>query len=351
MKAADALDRMLRGEPVDASEPVRELAELAALLQGAWQDGPTPAAADKTKAAAMEAFAAAPTVPIAPGVTPHRARPSRGRRVFARVALVAALVAGLPTAAWGASEDALPGDLLYGLKRGFEETQLILAGDAVHEAAVLLEMARERLEEAIRGTALGLEDVVDQALLGYDDAMLRFQARVVVAEAEALPVEALLAEAGELSEAHDRLFEAKGDPLPTMPEISVGPAEGADKGGKAKGHKGGKAGNKGPNKGGKGHRHDHGSGGSGGAQGAGGGTGGSGGGNNGGGGGNAGGAGGGGNGGGDRREDPPPPPPEDLVDDDGDEDESPSEEAPALGHEKAKGEGHQKDKGEGHDHD
>ena len=344
MKAADALDRMLRGEPVDASQPVQELAELAALLQSAWQDGPTPAAADKTKAAAMEAFAAAPTVPIAPGVTPHRARPSRGRRVFARVALVAALVAGLPTAAWGASEDALPGDLLYSLKRGFEETQLILAGDAAHEAAVLLEMARERLEEAIRGTALGLEDVVAQAHVGYDDAMLRFQARVVVAEADALPVEVLLEEAAQLSKAHDRLFEAEADPLPTQPEISVDPADQADKGGKAKGHKGGKPGKKGPNKGGKGHRHGHGSGGSGGAQG--GGTGGSGGSN--GGGSNGGG---GGNAGGGTREDPPAPPPEDLPDEHDDDHEPPSEEGLGLGHEKAKGQGHQKDKGEGHDHD
>ena len=349
MKAADALDRMLRGEPVDASGPVRELAELAALLQGAWQDGPTPAAADKTKAAAMEAFVAAPTVPIAPGVTPHRARPSRGRRVFARVALVAALVAGLPTAAWAASEDALPGEILYSLKRGFEESQLILAGNVADEAAVLLEMVQERLEEAIRGTALGLEDVVDQALVGYDDAMLRFQARLVAAEAEGLPVEALLEEAGELSEAHDRLFEAKADPLPTQPEISVDPSDQADKG-KAKGHKGGKAGNKGANKGGKGHKgRGNGSGGSGGAQGAGGSTGGSGGGN-GGGGGNAGGGGDGGNAGGGTHEDPPPPPPEDLEDDHGDEDE-PSEEGLGLGHEKAKGEGHHKDKGEGHDHD
>ena len=354
MKAPEALDRMLAGEPVEAPESVRELAELAALLQGALQEGPTPAAAGRVREAAMQAFAAARTMPTSPPVAPIRA--GGGRRVAARLALVAALVLGLPTAAWATSDSALPGEILYPLKRGLEETRLILAGDAADEAAVLLGMAEERLGEAILGRGLGRDDVVDQALVGYDDAMLRFQARIVEAQGEGLAVQPLLEEAAQLADVHDELFEVPADPVPALPEISIDPTEPSvqGKGGKAKGHGGGKGeGKGGPGKGGKGGNgkgNGNGRGQSGGGSGSSQGSNAGGGGNSGGGSADAGGnTGGGGNAGGDggKHDDPPPPAPEDEDDDEHDE----GSEGLGLGHEKAKGKGHTKDKGEGHDHD
>ncbi len=346
MKAADELDLVLKGEAVEASQPVRELAELAALLQGAWQDGPAPDATDRVRNAAMAAFAA-------PTAAPTRARPGRPRRVVARLALVAALVVGAPVAAWGASADALPGEILYPVKRGFEEVRLVLAGDAASEAEVLLGMAEERLSEAVLALSLGLDAVVEQALAGYDDALLRFDARIAQAQAEGLPVESLLEEAQGLAVVHEELFETSDEPASVVPEAPVAPEEPAgNTGGDENGNK---VGAKGSNQGGGTHggggksKGDGGNGGGGGSGGGGsddssGGT--SGGGTTTGGGGNSGGGDGSG-GQGDGKEEDPPEPPDDEGDGDEDDENEGSGSGEGLGHEKAKGKGHSKHGDEG----
>ena len=353
MKAAEELDRMLAGEPVEASEDVRELAQLAALLQGAWQGSPTPASTTRVRTAALAAFhetAAAATVPSI-----VRSRPSGGRRLVARMALVAALVAGLPTAAWAASEDSLPGEVLYPVKRGFEEFRLVLAGDAASEAQVLLGMIEERLEEAVLAFGQGLDASTEEALAGYEDAMLRFQSSIAQAQSEGLPVAALIEEADALDAIHSELFEEETVPTVVPPEVPVPAAESAGDGkndgkGKAKGKAGN--GNGKP----KGHR---GQGGNPGGSGGGGGSssGGSGGSSGGGSGGNTGGntgagGGGGGNGGGvgdGKQEDPPAPAEEDDEDDEGEE--SGSDVGSGSGHGTGDGEGlgHEIGKGKGHD--
>ena len=65
-------------------------------------------------------------------------------RLAAGVAGVAAAVTGLATVV-ALSADARPGDALYGVKRGTEQTQLALAGDA--RGRTLLAFATNRLEE------------------------------------------------------------------------------------------------------------------------------------------------------------------------------------------------------------
>jgi uncharacterized membrane protein YgcG len=351
VKAADALDRVLKGEAVEASKPVRELAELAALLQGAWQAGPTPASTGRVRTAALAAFQETAAAPAVPSIV--RSRPSGGRRLVARMALVAALVAGLPTAAWAASEEALPGEMLYPIKRGFEEVRLVLAGDAANEAQVLLGMAEERFGEAVRARALGLGATVDQALAGYDDALLRFQVRIVQAQAEGLPVAGLLAEAADLTEAHDDLFETAPAPAAVLPEVAPPSAEASDEGKSEGGSKAQGKGVGGKDKGnGKGNGNGGSRGSSGGNQGSGGGGGsdssggGSGGGNTG---GNTGGGGNGGGGGvGDGKEEEPPAPEPD--DDEGDDDQG-SGSGSGSGHGSGEGEGlgHEIGRGEGHD--
>lgn len=356
MKAAEELDRMLAGEQVEASEDVRELAALAALLQGAWQEGPDAASATRVRTAALSAFQEAPAAAsTVPSIV--RARPSGGRRLAVRMALVAALVAGLPTAAWAATEDSLPGELLYPVKRGFEEVRLVLAGDAASEAEVLLGMSEERIEEAVQALGRGLDAVVAQALVGYEDAMLRFQARIVQAQAEGLPVAPLLEEAAELEAIQDEIFEEDVAPTVIPPEAPVPPtivSDASSKGdggnGKAKGKGGG--GGKGDA---KGHRGSggNGNGGSGGGGGGGSSSGGSGG-SSGGGGttGGGGGAGGGGGLGDGKEEDPPAPATEGDEGEDDDEGSgsgSGSGEGSGEGSGSGEGLGHEIGKGKGHD--
>jgi len=372
MRNSDVLDRVLAGERVEGASPeVLELARLASVLQGAWQGAPTKAATDRTRTAALSAFqgsgngngSSASPAPL-PAV-----RPSRARRVVARLALAAALAVGLPVTAWAASQDALPGQLLYPVKRGFEEVRLAVAGDPVDEARVLLDMAGERVEEAIRAASFGLEQEADLARQGYEETVARFEGRIVEAQALGLSVEGLLEEATELFTSYQQVFgaifglpPAMAEPEPTeVLSAAVPPeaAEAAEAAEKAQG--GGKKGGKGDDKrgggkdraggGGGGSSEQSGSGGgSGGGQTSGGGGGGSGGG-----GGGAGGSGGGGGGGGggqqDGKQEDPPEPEEDDDDGDGDDSGSGSGSGSGNGHEKAIGKGHHKDKGEGHSED
>ena len=220
MRTADVLDRVLAGEPVEASPEVRELAELAALLQGAWQQPPPPTAIARSRAAAMEAFlggngsAALPAPILLP-------RPARGRRVLVRLAVAAALVVGVPAAGWAASQDALPGEVMYPVKRAFEEVRLAFAGDPADEAEILLGMAAERLEEAAVADALGREDSAEEAFAGYDDAVLRFDGRIEQAQALNLPVGGLLAQAEDLRGVYEQLVEA----IVGVPSASIRPEQ------------------------------------------------------------------------------------------------------------------------------
>jgi hypothetical protein len=300
MKNADVLDRMIAGESVEASPEVRELAQLAALLQGAWQQAPTPASTVRTRDAVLSAFQengngnGAATMPL------RMVRPTRGRRIALRLALAAALVIGLPVTAFAASADALPGQLIYPVKRGFEEMRLALAGNPVAEGEVLLDFAGERVEEAVIARTLGEREAAAGALEGYEEAVARFDGRILEAQELGLPVEALTARAEGLFSTYGQLLETLFGPPPTatvseeVPEVPVevsaagGAADEAPKankgggGNKGKGQDNRGGNNRSQNSGGGGGqgdgKGDNGGGGNGGNAGAGGGGGGSGGG-------------------------------------------------------------------------
>ena len=90
---------------------------------------------------------ASPQVPIQR--TPHQAAPHRRWVRQAAAAATAVAVLGGASAAV-ASSRALPGDSLYGLKRGIESVQLSLAGSELSRGRELLEQAGARLSEAER---------------------------------------------------------------------------------------------------------------------------------------------------------------------------------------------------------
>ncbi len=75
---------------------------------------------------------------------------SRWSRRLAAGGLTVGVAAGAFSGVAAASTDALPGDTLYGLKRGMEDLRLGMAGDDAARGAVLLEMASTRLQEARR---------------------------------------------------------------------------------------------------------------------------------------------------------------------------------------------------------
>ncbi|GGV17302.1 hypothetical protein GCM10010275_68540 [Streptomyces litmocidini] len=116
--------------------------------------------------AAMEAMllegsaAASPTVPeqrTSTGKGSHRASPLRKLRPRSRWTkglAAGGLTVGVAAGAFGgvaaASSDALPGDSLYGLKRGMEDIKLGMADDDADRGGIYLDQASTRLSEARR---------------------------------------------------------------------------------------------------------------------------------------------------------------------------------------------------------
>jgi hypothetical protein len=126
---------------------VARLHELAPHLDGE----PDPAFQARTRArlvamAAVRSPAPAPASPLKRLLSrAEDAAPSRWRgRLTAGLAGAAMAVTALATLV-AVATDAGPGDPLYGLKRGTEQTQLAVAGDA--RGTTLLEFARTRLHE------------------------------------------------------------------------------------------------------------------------------------------------------------------------------------------------------------
>ncbi|MET7472490.1 DUF5667 domain-containing protein [Micromonospora sp. NPDC005686] len=88
-----------------------------------------------------------------------------GRRARARGAILVGVAAGAIALSGisAASENALPGDALYGMKRSTERAQLALASSDIGRGQLFLDFARTRLDEAssVRDDRLGFSAVLD----------------------------------------------------------------------------------------------------------------------------------------------------------------------------------------------
>ncbi|MEV0808319.1 DUF5667 domain-containing protein [Micromonospora sp. NPDC050200] len=87
------------------------------------------------------------------------------RQVRARGAILVGIAAGAVAVSGisAASEDAVPGDALYGMKRSTERAQLALASSGLSRGQLFLDFARTRLDEAgtLRGDPAGFSAVMD----------------------------------------------------------------------------------------------------------------------------------------------------------------------------------------------
>ncbi|MGW7417167.1 DUF5667 domain-containing protein [Streptomyces sp. NPDC054863] len=125
----------------------------------------------------LEGTAAGPTGPQVPeqrtGRGAHRAtalRKLRPRSRWSKGLAAGGLTVGVVGGAFGgvaaASSNALPGDSLYGLKRGMEDLKLTMADDESDRGQIYLDQASTRLQEARRLMERGRAADLDHEQLG-----------------------------------------------------------------------------------------------------------------------------------------------------------------------------------------
>jgi hypothetical protein len=107
-------------------------------------------------------------IPIAKKETRWKWWIRRPAYALASIALVIGLLATSAGVAW-ASTDALPGDLLYGVKRGIEKTRLALSFSVAGDVNLLTQFAEERLSELEALLSADRETDAELALAGYEN--------------------------------------------------------------------------------------------------------------------------------------------------------------------------------------
>ncbi|SCD96520.1 hypothetical protein GA0115240_132910 [Streptomyces sp. DvalAA-14] len=149
-----------RPRPVmDAEHKTIQRAQLIAAMEQALADG---------------SFTAVGRVPEqrteSGGTGGHRVRKPSARSRLTRRLAVGGLSVGVAAGAFGgvaaASTNALPGDHLYGLKRGMEDLKLDMAGGDASRGEVYLDMASTRMQEARRLMDRGRGGQLDDESVG-----------------------------------------------------------------------------------------------------------------------------------------------------------------------------------------
>lgn len=157
LAALVAVGQRLRTEvPAVEVDPDFRTGLRAMLLATAEREGiGAPAAAEP--AAQRSTTATTGRGSLLPAVTARRAR-ARGA-ILVGIAAGAIAVSGISAA----SENAVPGDALYGMKRSTERAQLALTSSDISRGQLFLDFARTRLGEAaaLRGDQTGFSAVLD----------------------------------------------------------------------------------------------------------------------------------------------------------------------------------------------
>ncbi|GIJ29341.1 hypothetical protein Vqi01_45030 [Micromonospora qiuiae] len=187
--------QLAAGPSAATADPEFRAGLRAMLLATAAREGIGAAAAPAEKASAGRG-------PLLPAVTARRAR-ARGA-ILVGIAAGAIALSGISAA----SENAVPGDALYGMKRGTERAQLALTGSEINRGQLFLGFARTRLAEAsaLRSDRTGYSAVLDDM-----DADTRQGVRLLTGaaaqRADAAPLDAVDGFVGRQRRALDALLD------------------------------------------------------------------------------------------------------------------------------------------------
>lgn len=143
-RRAEEFARLLEEGRASHDSELADLVELTEQLRPA-DVGPSQDFRGALRTQLMAEAAAAPHERVPAPPVPDRRRAKRRNRIIAVASSVA--IAGGMVGTAAASHEALPGETLYGLKRGLESTSLALANDTEAKGRRHLERAHNRLAE------------------------------------------------------------------------------------------------------------------------------------------------------------------------------------------------------------
>ncbi len=218
-READAFEAALRGAPADAavSDLVRHAEALCARAAAVAPSNDFRLALRESLMAQAPALLTAHPRPVATVVAAPRT--SGVRRRVARLS-AAAIVAVGGVGIVASSAQAVPGDMLYGVKRSVESVELALHRSDASRGEFQLEQARERLAEAehladqgdLERSATALADFRSQADAGTADLFTHYEADGETASVES--VNDFAAEsASTLTELAEQFPAASSDPI------------------------------------------------------------------------------------------------------------------------------------------
>lgn len=168
--AAEEFAALLEGRASDPGQHA-DLLELVAALRAT---PPVEARPEFVSSLRTQLVAAAERAPVAAEadlavrLTPRQRRGSRERRIAAVVGGFAVVAASGSMAM--AAQDALPGDVLYPVKRAIENAQTNLKSDGAAKADTVLSHAEARLDEVQQLTAKGAdEEIIASTLQDFTD--------------------------------------------------------------------------------------------------------------------------------------------------------------------------------------
>lgn len=169
-RGAEEFDALVSGRAGDGAEHA-ELLELVAALRSVPPVTARPEFVSSLRTQLVAAAERAPVVAqddVAARLTPRQRRGSRERRLAALVGGFAVVSASGSMAM--AAQDALPGDVLYPVKRAIENAQTNLQSDGASKADTLLSHAESRLEEVQELTARDADsEVIASTLQDFTD--------------------------------------------------------------------------------------------------------------------------------------------------------------------------------------
>ncbi|MFE0179012.1 DUF5667 domain-containing protein [Streptomyces sp. NPDC059002] len=155
LAVADALDELPKPQ-LDPEVKVVQRAQLVAAMEAMFLEGASPSVPEQRSR--KGAHRAASLRKLRP-----RSRLSKG---IAAGGLTVGVAAGAFSGVAAASSDALPGDSLYGLKRGMEDLKLGMADGDTDRGQIYLDQASTRLNEARRLMERGRAGDLDHESVG-----------------------------------------------------------------------------------------------------------------------------------------------------------------------------------------